>query len=477
MPDLAKFRTGFIWAFGVAAAPLCHAQAADPPAGDAVPDAILNAPAQVDVNRLPGNGALTGTTMLGTDFEALRRQHDLAVPIRGSRDPMNLIRFYVDNRAQWRATPDVYLFSSIKGSVLGGYSYASPTLGNVSDRLDTRELYVRWRAAPQMFVDVGRINVNNGVGVSYNPTDFFKEHASVDTLTHDYASWTNDRLGSVMLRIEKVFETGTISALYSPKLADPAAVRQFTSGAGLQLARTNFAQRFLVKVNHDFGEGVSPELLLFHEASRWRFGFNLTANINQASTFFFEWAGGNGLSFANEAFQYGVATGTFGANSTNFAGAGAASFRNKLSTGVNYTTQSKLNVMLSYNYNQAGLSRAEWNRWFAAGRPGAPGAVLASQEYWYMRTYGAQVRELAGRQTVFLRVEQANFLVHDLTFASFVLADVETNSYLINAGLDYKVNDRWRVQVTGEKDLGKKQSEFGSDSTSGEYLVSLKYYL
>lgn len=166
---------------------------------------------------------------------------------------------------------------------------------------------------------------------------------------------------------------------------------------------------------------------------------------------FFEWAGGNSPSFSSEAFQYGISTGAFGPDTPALGGYGSASFQNQLSTGFNYTTLSKLNIILSYNYNQAGLSRAEWNRWFAMGKPGAPNASLASNEFWYMRTYGSEMRQLEDRQTAFLRIEQDDLVLRHLSFATFVVADLETHSYLLNASLDYRISDRWRVQFQAEE--------------------------
>ncbi|WP_186019759.1 hypothetical protein [Burkholderia gladioli] len=471
-------RASLAWLVGLAVAPLCHAQVAGSvgAASDTVPAAILDAPTQAGAGPAASGSTLTQTTLLGIDREWLPAAHDIPIPDH-VRDPDNLMRFYIDNRAQWRASDSVYLFSSIKASALEGYGYGNVSLESRSARLDLRELYARTRVVPGSFIDVGRINVNNGVGVSYNPTDFFREHATVDTFTHDYASWTDDRLGSFMVRWEKVFESGTLSAIYSPKLAEPGAIRQFTTGAGLQLDRTNFSNRFMIKANHDFGADFSPEVLVYHEDNRWKFGLNLTKGINEASTFFFEWAGGNSPSFSSEAFQYGISTGAFGPDTPALGGYGGASFQNQLSTGFNYTTLSKLNIILSYNYNQAGLSRAEWNRWFAMGKPGAPSASLASSEFWYMRTYGSEMRQLEDRQTAFLRIEQDDLVLRHLTFATFVVADLETHSYLLNASLDYRISDRWRVQFQAERKFGKKLSEFGSDSTSGEYLLSLKCYL
>jgi hypothetical protein len=452
--------------------------AADPSEDvDAVPSAILNAPTPIDTSPKPAALNITNTTVLGIDREWLPEQGDLPIPVHGPGDPENLMRLYVDDRAQWHMSPNLYLFSSLKGSILGGYSYDDQSIGNISGRFDVREFYLRWGAAPQFFLDVGRINVNNGVGVGSNPTDFFKAHAVVDTLTHDYESWTDDRLGSVMIRAEKVFESGAISFIYSPKLAQPAPISEFSSGVGLQLDRTNYANRFLIKLSHDFGGDASPELLFYKEANSWQFGFNLTKNINAASTFFLEWAGGNADALADQAMQYGRETGAFAPDTPTVVGSGSTFFRNQVSTGITYTWLSKVSVILSYNYNQAGLSRAEWNKWFQAGQPGSPDSSLVSREFWYMRTFGSQVREMENRQSLFFRIEKDDLFLHNLNFAVFVVADMETNSYLVNSGFDYRVSDRWRVQLSAEKKFGKKWSEFGSDTTSGDLLLSIKCYL
>lgn len=132
-------RASLAWLVGLAVAPLCHAQDAGSvgAAPDTVPAAILDAPTQAGAGPAASGSTLTQTTLLGIDREWLPAAHDIPIPDH-VRDPDNLMRFYIDNRAQWRASDSEYLFSSIKASALEGYGYGNVSLESRSARLDLR---------------------------------------------------------------------------------------------------------------------------------------------------------------------------------------------------------------------------------------------------------------------------------------------------------------------------------------------------
>ena len=55
-------------------------------------------------------------------------------------------------------------------------------------------------ARPDTLIDLGRINVRNGVALGYNPTDYFRAGAVRAAVSVSPASLKENRQGSVMLR-------------------------------------------------------------------------------------------------------------------------------------------------------------------------------------------------------------------------------------------------------------------------------------
>ncbi|KMQ80099.1 hypothetical protein BPMI_00798 [Candidatus Burkholderia pumila] len=76
-----------------------------------------------------------------------------------------------------------------------------------------------WQASPSALVDAGRINLCEGVASGFNPTNFFKADAIRSIVSIDPANLRDNRLGSVMLRSQVLWDDGSLSALVSPRLA------------------------------------------------------------------------------------------------------------------------------------------------------------------------------------------------------------------------------------------------------------------
>src|SRR5471030_1792622 len=83
-----------------------------------------------------------------------------------------------------------------------------------------KEAYLSWQVQPDRVADLGRINVRNGVALGYNPTDYFSSGALRSIVSLDPASLRENRLGSAMLRGQTLWTGGSLTSLYSPKLAD-----------------------------------------------------------------------------------------------------------------------------------------------------------------------------------------------------------------------------------------------------------------
>ncbi len=214
-------------------------------------------------------------------------------------------------------------------------SYGATGDGNVNT---VKEAYLSWQASPERIADFGRINVRNGVAMGYNPTDVFRAGAIRSASSIDPASLRENRLGSVMLRGQALWQGGSLTALVSPKLADAP-----NSGAwNLDLGATNRRNRWQVALSQSVSKALNPQVLLSGgEGESAQLGFNLSALANDATVVFFEWSGGRSRSLRSQAL----------------GGADDSAFRNRLATGLTTTTADNLSLTFEVDYNGAGLDR------------------------------------------------------------------------------------------------------------------------
>lgn len=147
--------------------------------------------------------------------------------------------------------------------------------GVLSDRLDDvhpvesgsrstlnslREAYVGWQEeSGRLAFDIGRVNVRNGPGYGFNPTDYFRDGASRAVTTADPLALRENRLGTVMLRAQQLWDGGSVSLTLAPKLRDRASQEPFS----LDLGATNHADRALLSVSAQPGGQVSLRSLFF----------------------------------------------------------------------------------------------------------------------------------------------------------------------------------------------------------------------
>jgi len=84
--------------------------------------------------------------------------------------------------------------------------------------INIKELYYKGEFSPKNIYEIGRMNVKEGVGRGYNPSDFFKGSTSL-TLSSDPKEIRENRLGSVMVQNTLFFDDFTLKSIYSPKIS------------------------------------------------------------------------------------------------------------------------------------------------------------------------------------------------------------------------------------------------------------------
>ena len=403
---------------------------------------------------------------------------DLLVPFPPPLPPRWEERLLADARVEYAISPTAFVLYGGRLNLLAQEDLGFPNRGNVTH--DWRELYASVEPRPRDYLDAGRINVKSGVALGFNPTDFFKARAVIDPLTADPSALRDDRLGTLMLRGQHVGEGASFSALYAPRVTDPAPIAADPyRGFNPLFSHTNASNRWLLKGGMKVGD-VDPEAVLFGQDGDWKVGASVSRPIGQATVAYVEWSGGRRLGIIDEAIAFGQKTGTIPPSAPVPISQGIDKrFRNQLAVGASYTTESKLTLNLEYHYNEAGFSRSDWDRWFALGDslspPRRPGSNL-SQELWYIRGYASDFQEPLYRHGIFLRGDWTDFMIPKLELTGFVLADAGGGSALMQLEASYSASDRWTFGVLAGGTTGGRHSDFGSLPRAASVLLKATRY-
>lgn len=315
--------------------------------------------------------------------------------------------------------------------------------GSRSTLNSLREAYVGWQDdSGSLAFDIGRVNVRNGPGYGFNPTDYFRDGASRAVTTADPLALRENRLGTVMLRAQQLWDGGNVSLTLAPKLRDRASQESFS----LDLGATNHADRALLAVSAQPSGQVSLQLFAFHESNKGlQIGANATALLGGSVVGFAEWSGGKDhdlLSAALDA-QPKVVN------------------RQRATVGLTYTTPSKLALTAEYEYNGFALNSRQWNQALATYGIEPLGAYLYTVQ---------QRQDIASRKAVLLYASQRDAGIKNLELTALLRVNLEDHSRFAWAEARYHW-PRFDLALQWQTNLGKAESEYGA--VTGKTLVQL----
>ena len=324
------------------------------------------------------------------------------------------------------------------------YRREPPIIQNTVNTL--KEAYLSRLVQENELLDLGRINVFNGVASGYNPTDFFRVGAVRSLVSVDPASLKKNRLGSVMLRGQHLWSDGSLTALYSPKLAQQANTASFSPDLGA----SNNQDRYLLALSQQLADGIAPQWLIYgkpHQAPQ--FGVNLTSLLNDATVLYAEWSGGNSRSLESLALNSRDDT----------------VFRNRIASGLSYTSSNKLTLTLEYEYNGAGLESANWEK-LRHGSPLAYGRYRALQQY---------AQELATKQEVFFYATWQDVCVNHLDLSMMQKLNLTDHSRLMWLEARYRM-DKIDLALQIQDNRGDQTSAYGAAAKKHAWQAVLRYY-
>ncbi len=298
--------------------------------------------------------------------------------------------------------------------------------------LSLREASVGWQneTATQL-VDLGRINLRDGPGYGYNPTDFFRDYALRTVTTANPFSLRENRLGTVMLRVQQLWPESSLSMVLAPKLRSARSSEGFSADLGA----TNSRSRSLLALSNRWSEKLNTQILAYKEDSASvRFGGSLTALVSQAAVVHAEASSGREPGLLSRALGQPA----------------AAMTRNRLAAGLTYTTESRLSITAEAQYNGFALDRDQWLSQ-VQGNPQVQAAYYGNAQ---------DLQDNAGRESWLLYAVQRDLGIKGLDLT--VLLKVNANDRSRMVWLDLRRRfDKADLALQFQDNSGVAGSEFG----------------
>lgn len=285
-----------------------------------------------------------------------------------------------------------------------------------------REAYASWASeGSTSVVEFGRINLRNGPAYGYNPTDFFRDGAlRVATSANPFALREN-RLGTVMLRGQVLWQSGSASLALAPKLANRSSDASFS----LDLGATNNRSRGLLTLSQQWSDRVSGQLLLYKDDGQdVQPAANVTWLVSDAVVAHAEWSYAKGPSLADAAWQTGRSSRS----------------GSRMAAGLTYTTASKLSLTVEGQSNELALRSVDWNRALASDTS-LLGLYLTEAD---------RRQDLASRRAVLVYATQRDLAMKNLELTALFRGNLDDHSRMLWLELRYHWSDvdvalQWHV--------------------------------
>ena len=313
-----------------------------------------------------------------------------------------------------------------------------------------KEAYLSWQPQNDRVLDVGRINVRYGAATGYNPTDFFREGANRAITSFDPNAIRENRMGTVMLRGQTLWKGGALTAIIAPKIDDAPNHGDWNADLGA----TNNRNRWLVSVSHQLADNFNPQLVLYGDQRQpVQMGLNLAMLVNDATVAHVEWSGGRQKSLLAQALPLSPAV------------AQDEAFRNRLATGLTYTTASKLSITGEYHYNGAAVDKAVWNAL----------RTSSTLDYASYRELIDEQLDLTTRQAAFMRASWLDAFINRLDLTAVLRYNLDDHSKLSWMEARYRL-DKSEVALQWLLAANDDTSDYGAMAQRRYIQALFRYY-
>lgn len=346
-------------------------------------------------------------------------------------------RHGLGSRSISRLSLDTYSSSGFSDGLRGLISARLDTTRPKDPRVDNpvlslREAFVGWQDdSASTVLEVGRISLRNGPAYGFNPTDFLRDGSLRTVVTVNPLAQRENRMGSVMLRAQRIWAGGGLSLVHSPKLESRSSSR----GVDFDWGATNNRSRGVASISARFGERANSQILLYKEEGREaQLGINFTGLLSDALVAHAEWSRGR---------EPDLLTRALGLPRAEVKG-------NRGVAGVTYSTVFRLSVTAELQYNRFALDRADWR-------------ALAGSSLDLWAAYHLTVQDhldIASRQALLLYATQKSFILGKLDLSGFVKLNRTDDSRMTWLELRYRL-DGLDLAMQWQRTSGRSEAEFG----------------
>lgn len=316
--------------------------------------------------------------------------------------------------------------------------------GSRSTLNSVREAYVSWQSEDgQTGIDLGRLNLRFGPAYGFNPTDYFREGSTRAVTSADPLAQRENRLGTAMLRLQRLWAGGGVSVVLAPKLRDAPSRDSFS----LDLGATNHSERALVAFSVQPTDRLSGQLFVFHErGTGTQIGANGTWLVGDSVVAFAEASRGRDADPLSEALEPKPPR---------------VVRSQRAAAGLTYTTPSRLALTAEFEYNGFGLNDAQWQQALATYGLEPMGAYLTEVQ---------RRQDIASRKAVLLYASLRDAFVKNLELTGLLRWNTGDRSRFAWTEARYHF-DKLDLALQWQGNLGKPATEYGA--TTARSLVQL----
>ena len=430
----------------------------------------LESPAE---NKTPSdrNSTLSGKAYIEDVLTGWSNRRSLLVPVP-IQPPNWQNRTSLDLDYKWQF--DERIRFSLSDRVSGYEGDTIPFPSNGSARNDFREGSLSCEVFPRTYFEAGRINLKNGTALGYNPTDFFKTRTMVDIVSIDPSALKEDRLGSIMIEGQRLWDNGSLTLAFAPKLqTETPLLTTPTASFNPLFGQTNSENRFLASLSCDIA-GLSPQALIFLDGTGTHIGANLSRVISSSIVAYVEWSGVTETNLTNRAVVFGKNTGTLPSGAPVVPQSNSRLiFQNDLALGASWTSSSNLTINLEYHYHQAGFNGADFNNWLLLGRANS----TLARELWFVRQYATDQQEPLMQHEFFLRFDYPDVIQSKLNLGTVAFISPYDGSVLAQASAQYFLSRNLTLGAYLSGAFGSPGSEKGSLPWATSAILRAVWYL
>ncbi|NHZ94197.1 hypothetical protein [Massilia sp. CCM 8734] len=304
-----------------------------------------------------------------------------------------------------------------------------------------KDAYLSWNASAESAIDLGRVNLRQGVAAGYNPSDYFRARAVRSVVSVDPETLRRSRSGTYLVQGQRVWDGGSVSAVLAPRIG------------GDDGGNTNARARAMLVGSVRLAPDFQPQaLLLLEEGEAPQLGLNLSTLLGDALSAHAEWSGGRQRDLLSRALGWQD-------------GRGGRAWRNRLAAGATYTAGNRMSFTAEVHWCGAALDKEQW-----------AGLARQSAQYWAYRDFVRREQEPPTRKGLFAMLVWPDALRPRLDLSAVAKHDLQDRSSLLWSEARWRL-DEVDVALQWTHVRGGAWDQFAAHGERNSWRLLAQWYL